>query len=317
VAVAFSGMLSGVLVVAANAWMQNPVGFEVVNGRPVNVDPLAPFKSPAWFHMALHSTLSCYVATGFAAAGVYALGMLRGRRDAYHRSGLTLALALATVTALLQPLSGDLSAKHVAEHQPAKLAAMEAHFRTQSGAPLVIGGIPDAESGTVAGAIHLPKLLSFLAFGDFDAEVKGLEEFPRELWPNVLIAHLAFQVMVGCGMLLIGLGAWFWLGRWRKREPGRWLLRALVIGSPLGFLALQAGWIVTEVGRQPWVIYGVMRTADGVTPVDGVPATLFGFSLLYLVLGIALAALLRRLATGAPAAAATEAGARKEAAHAG
>jgi cytochrome bd ubiquinol oxidase subunit I len=315
VAVAVSGMLSGVLVVAANAWMQNPVGFELVNGRAVDVSPFAPFMSPAWFHMALHSTLSCYIATGFAAAGVYALGMLRGRRDAYHRSGLTLALALATVTALLQPLSGDLSAKHVAEHQPAKLAAMEAHFETQTGAPLIIGGIPDEESGTVAGAIHLPKLLSFLAFGDFDAEVKGLKEFPRELWPNVLITHVAFQVMVGCGMLLIGLGAWFWVGRWRKREPGRWLLRALVIGSPLGFLALQAGWIVTEVGRQPWVVYGVMRTTDGVTPVGGVPATLFGFSLLYLVLGVALAALLRGLATGAPAGAAAG-DARKEAAHA-
>ncbi|HEX2203287.1 MAG TPA: cytochrome ubiquinol oxidase subunit I [Longimicrobium sp.] len=300
VVVAFSGMVSGVLVVAANAWMQNPVGFELVGGRAVNVDPLAPFRSPAWFHMALHSTLSCYIATGFAAAGVYAVGMLRGRRDAYHRSGLTLALALATVTALLQPLSGDLSAKHVAEHQPAKLAAMEAHFHTEAGAPLIVGGLPDVETGTVRYAVRLPRMLSFLAHGDFDAEVQGLNDFPRELWPNVLIAHLAFQVMVGCGMALIGLGAWFWLARWRRREPGRWLLRAVVVGSPLGFVALQAGWIVTEVGRQPWVVYGVMRTRDGVTPVEGVPATLFGFSVLYLVLGVALAWLLRRLATGAP-----------------
>lgn len=299
VVVAFSGMVSGVLVVAANAWMQNPVGFDLVAGKAVNVDPLAPFRSPAWFHMALHSTLSCYIATGFAAAGVYAVGMLRGRRDAYHRSALTLSLALATVTALLQPLSGDLSAKHVAEHQPAKLAAMEAHFHTEAGAPLIVGGLPDAETGTVRYAIRIPKMLSFLAHGDFDAEVKGLDAFPRELWPNVLIAHLAFQVMVGAGMALIGLGLWFWLVRWRRREPDRWLLRAIVAGSPLGFLALQAGWIVTEVGRQPWVVYGVMRTRDGVTPVDGVPATLFGFSVLYLVLGVALAWLLRRLATGA------------------
>lgn len=316
VAVAVSGMISGVLVVAANAWMQNPVGFEMVDGRAVNVDPLAPFRSPAWFHMALHSTLSCYIATGFAAAGVYALGMLRGRRDAYHRSGLGLALALATVTALLQPLSGDLSAKHVAEHQPAKLAAMEAHFHTESGAPLIVGGIPDEETGTVRYAIRLPKLLSFLAFGDFDAEVKGLEEFPRELWPNVLISHVAFQVMVGCGMALIAVGALFWFLRWRKREPGRWLLWALVAASPLGFLALQAGWIVTEVGRQPWVIYGVMRTADGVTPVGEVPATLFGFSVLYLALGIALVFLLRKLATGAPGTPAPAAEGRTEVAHA-
>ena len=315
VVVAFSGMVSGVLVVAANAWMQNPVGFELVAGKAVNVDPLAPFRSPAWFHMALHSTLSCYIATGFAAAGVYAAGMLRGRRDAYHRSALTLSLALATVTALLQPLSGDLSAKHVAEHQPAKLAAMEAHFHTEAGAPLIVGGLPDAETGTVRYAIRIPGMLSFLAHGDFDAEVKGLNEFPRELWPNVLIAHLAFQVMVGAGMALIGLGLWFWLVRWRRREPGRWLLRALVAGSPLGFLALQAGWIVTEVGRQPWVVYGVMKTSEGVTPVDGVPATLFGFSVLYLVLGAALAWLLRRLATGAPPPAGSSA-TREEVAHA-
>ena len=313
-AVAASGMLSGVLVVAANAWMQNPVGFELAGGRLVGVDPLAPFRSPAWPHMALHSTLSCYVATGFAAAGVYALGMLRGRRDAYHRSGLALALALATVTALLQPLSGDLSAKHVAEHQPAKLAAFEAHFETAAGAPLLIGGIPDVDGRTVRGAIRVPGALSFLAHGDFGATVRGLEEFPRELWPNVVISHVAFQVMVGCGFALIGLGAWYWLARWRKREPGRWLLRAVVAGSPLGFLALQAGWIVTEVGRQPWVVYGVLRTADGVTPVADVPATLFGFSVLYLVLGTALALLLRGLATGAPAAAAAAADA--EAAHA-
>ena len=301
-AVAASGMLSGVLVVAANAWMQNPAGFELAGGRLVDVDPLAPFKSPAWPHMALHSTLSCYVATGFAAAGVYALGMLRGRRDAYHRAGLTLALALGSGAALLQPVSGDLSAKHVAGHQPAKLAAFEAHFETTAGAPLTIGGIPDADARTVRGAIRVPGALSFLAHGDFGATVRGLEEFPRELWPNVVISHLAFQVMVGCGLALIGLGAWFWLARWRRRggEPGRWLLRALVAGSPLGFLALQAGWIVTEVGRQPWVVYGVLRTRDGVTPVAEVPATLFGFSVLYLALGIALALLLRGLATGAP-----------------
>lgn len=303
VAVAVSGMLSGVLVVAANAWMHNPAGFTMVDGVATDVHPLAPFLSPAWFHMSLHSTLSCYIATGFAAAGVYAVGMMRGRRDAYHRSGLALALALGMVTAVLQPISGDLSAKHVAEHQPAKLAAMEAHFETERGASLVIGGIPDPETGEVRWALKIPKLLSFMAHGDFDAEVKGLNDFPVDERPNVLISHIAFQVMVGCGFALIGLGAWFWLVRWRKREPGRWLLWAVVAGSPLGFLALQAGWIVTEVGRQPWIIQGVMRTSEGVTPVDGVPLTLFGFSVLYLFLGIALAYLLRKLATGAPAAA--------------
>ena len=299
--VAVSGMLSGVLVVAANAWMQNPVGFTEVAGQPTEVAAFAPFLTPSWFHMALHSTLSCYIATGFAVAGVYAMGMLRGRRDAYHRSALAIGMALATVTALLQPLSGDLSARSVAEHQPAKLAAMEALFETRSHAPLLIGGLPDLERGGVDYAIEIPSGLSLLVGHDPDTVITGLNDIPRDLWPNVMLTHVAFQVMVACGMALIALGLWFW---WtRRRRPALdapWLLRALVVGSPLGFIALEAGWIVTEVGRQPWVIYGVMRTRDGVTPVDDVPLTLLGFSVLYLVLGIALVVLLRALATGAP-----------------
>jgi cytochrome bd ubiquinol oxidase subunit I len=312
-AVAASGVLSGVLVVAANAWMQEPVGF-----RPGEspTSALAPFLSPAWAQMALHSTLSCYIATAFAAAGVYARGMLRGRRDAYHRAGLALTLAVATAAALAQPLSGHLSAQHVARNQPAKLAAAEAHFHTQRGAPVIVAGIPDPETRTVRGALRIPRLLSFLATEDFDGEVQGLDAVPRALWPNVAVMHLAFDVMVGSAFAMIGLGLWFWLVRWRRREPGRWLLRALVAGSPLGIVALEAGWIVTEVGRQPWIVRGVMLTRDGVTPVAGVAATFFGFSLLYLVLGTALALLLRGLATGAPPADATVAR-TAEAAHAG
>jgi cytochrome d ubiquinol oxidase subunit I len=298
--VAVSGTASGILVVAANAWMQDPTGYALVGGRPVATTPWAPFLSPAWFQMSLHSTLSAWIATAFAAAGVYAAGLLRGRRDAYHRAGLALAMALAAPAALLQPLSGDVSARQVAASQPAKLAAFEAHFRTEAGAPLVIGGIPDVRTRTVRGAVRVPKMLSFLATHHPNATVVGLDSVPPELWPNVPITHLAFDLMVGFGTALAALGAWFWIARWRKREPGRWLLRAVLVASPLGFLALQAGWIVTEAGRQPWVIYGVMRTADGVTPVPGVPATFFGFSALYAVLGTALALLLRRLATGAP-----------------
>lgn len=302
-AVAASGVLSGVLVVAANAWMQEPAGLHALAGGSVSA--WAPFLSPAWGEMALHSTLSCYIATAFAAAGVYALGMLRGRRDTYHRAGLTLALGVGTVAALLQPLSGHVSAQHVARNQPVKLAAAEAHFHTQRGAPVLVGGLPDAEARTVRGALRIPRLLSFLAADDFGAEVKGLDVVPRARWPNVAVSHLAFDVMVGSAFAMIGLGLWFWLPRRRRREPGRWLLRALVAGSPLGIVALEAGWIVTEAGRQPWIVHGVMLTRDGVTPVSGVTATFFGFSVLYLVLGTALALLLRRLATGAPTQAAT------------
>jgi cytochrome bd ubiquinol oxidase subunit I len=296
VPVAVSGMMSGVLVVAANAWMQAPVGFELTEaGRLAGSDPLAPFRSPAWLHMALHSTLSCYVATGFAVAGVYAVGMLRGRRDAYHHAALAIALAVGGTTALLQPLSGDWSAREMAKYQPAKLAAAEAHFETSSHVPLMIGGIPD-EDGNVRYALHIPNALSIMVGRTPETVIVGLNDFPRDERPPVAITHIAFQVMVGCGFALIFVVLWYWFVRWRKRTEGRALLVLVLLASPLGFLALQAGWIVSEVGRQPWVIYGIMRTSDGVTPVGGVPITFFGFTVLYLALGAALVLLLRGLA---------------------
>jgi len=294
--IAVSGLLSGILVVAANAFMQAPANFEVAGGRLVDVDPLAVFTTPAWFHLALHSSLSCYIATGFAVAGVYALGMLRGRRDAYHRAALDIALLVGGIAAVLQPLSGDLSARRMGEYQPAKLAAMEAHYQTSSHVPLLIGGVPDGK-GHVRWALKIPSGLSLLMGRNPNTVVPGLNDFPEDERPPVGITHVAFQVMVGCGVALAGLAVWYlWRRRRRDITGERLLLRALLIASPLGFLALEAGWIVTEVGRQPWIIYGVMRTADGVTPVSGVPITLFGFSLLYLVLGTALSVLLLRLA---------------------
>ena len=309
--VALSGLLSGILVVAANAWMQTPMGLETALGStgltitdPVAVGPLAitdalaVFKSPSWFQMALHSSLSCYIATGFAAGGVYALGLLKGRNDAYHRAGLTLALALGGAAALLQPISGDISARFIAESQPAKLAAAEAHFETMDAAPLTIGGIP-TEDGDVILALKIPYGLSLLAHHDPNAEVVGLDQFAEEDRPNVLITHLAFQVMVGLGFLLIAVAGWFWWVRWMRPDTlarRRWLLRTVLVASPLGMLALEAGWIVTEVGRQPWIIYDVMRTEYGVTPVQEVPLTLLGFFVLYLALGAALVYLLLELA---------------------
>jgi cytochrome bd ubiquinol oxidase subunit I len=287
--IALSGLASGILVVAANAWMQAPP-------PTIEADPLAPFKSPAWFHMSLHSSLSCYVATGFAAAGVYAVGMLRGRRDVYHRSALRIAMAVAIPTALLQPLSGDVSARAVARLQPAKLAASEAHFKTQSGAPLLLGGIPDVEREEVRFGFEIPRALSFLAHHDFNAEVTGLDAFPRDERPNVLVSHLAFQIMVGCGTLLALVSILYLFMRRKQRDTDRWFLRLLLICAPLGFLALEAGWVVTEVGRQPWVIYGRMRTSEAVTTASNVGLTFALFCVLYLVLGLALIYLLRHLA---------------------
>ena len=285
--IAISGLMSGILVVAANAYMQMP---------PDDTGPLAPFKSVRWFDMSLHSSLSCYVATAFAVVGVYAVGMLRGRRDDYHRSAINIAMCVAIPAALLQPLSGDLSARRAAEHQPAKLAAAEALFETQRGAPLLIGGFPDVERREVRFGIEIPKALSFLAHHDFNAEVTGLDAFPRNDWPNVMVSHLAFQIMVGCGTLLAGVAVLFIFMRRRLMQPARWFLLLLAAISPLGFLALEAGWVVTEVGRQPWVIYGRMRTSDAVTTASNVGATFALFCVLYLALGAALVYLLRYLA---------------------
>jgi cytochrome d ubiquinol oxidase subunit I len=311
VPVAFTGFLSGVLVVAANAWMQTPTGLESalastgatitspeVVGPLAITDALAVFKSPAWFQLALHSSLSCYIATGFATAGVYALGLLKGRNDAYHRAGITLALAVGGIAAVLQPVSGDISARFVAEHQPAKLAAAEAHFETMRGAPLTLGGIP-TEDGEVVLAVQVPYGLSLLAHHDLNAQVTGLDAFPPEDRPNVLLTHLAFQLMVALGFAMIAVAAWFWWVKWRR--PGtlpdrRALLRTVLIASPAGMLAIEFGWLLTEMGRQPWIIYEVLRTELGVTPIQEVPLTLLGFFVLYVALGTALVFLLRALA---------------------
>jgi cytochrome d ubiquinol oxidase subunit I len=297
VPVAVSGMISGVIVLAANAWMQHPVGFALVAGRPADIHPAAVFTNPSYFTLALHSTLSCYIATGFATAGVYAAGLLRGRSDTYHRSAVGIALGMATVAAVLQLASGDLSARNLATRQPMKLAAVEAHYDTSSDVPLLIGGLPDTSHETVRYALRVPSGLSLLAFHDPHAVVRGLHEVPAANRPNVVVCHIAFQVMVGCGFGLIAIGGAYWLARWRRRgELPRAIVLGVALGSPLGFIALEAGWLVTEAGRQPWVIYGLMRTRDAVTSADGVPTVYFTFSALYLALAVAVVALLMFLA---------------------
>ncbi|MFS8639324.1 MAG: cytochrome ubiquinol oxidase subunit I, partial [Symbiobacteriaceae bacterium] len=300
--VAISGAASSILVVAANAWMQNPVGAAVLQAQPAAFDPIAAlFRNPAWPVMAVHSTLATYAATGFAVAGVYAWAALRGYRDEVRRRGLRLAMAVATVSALLMPVTGDTSAKFVARNQPVKLAAMEAQFETERAAALRLGGLPDPEERAVRYAIEIPGMLSWLAFGDTAAEVPGLDRVPRAQWPNVTVTHLAFQIMVVAGMLMVLASAWYWWVAWRRRGrvlEDRRLMWGLVAAGPLGMIALEAGWVVTEVGRQPWIIRGVMRTSEAVTPAGGVVSTLVASTLLYVLLGVALVWLLRRTGHG-------------------
>jgi cytochrome d ubiquinol oxidase subunit I len=294
--VAVSGAASGIFVVIANAWMNAPTGFEVVNGRITNVDPIAGMLNPMAFQQTLHMTLAAYAATGFAVAGIHALLLLIDRDNAFHRRALSIALLVGAPAAVLQPVSGDMSAKAVARVQPAKLAAMEAHFETASRAPLLIGGWPDMEKGETRYAIRIPGGLSFLAFGDFDAEVKGLKEFPRDQWPYVPIVHTAFQIMVALGTYLALVSLWAAWVAWRRRDVSddRRLLVAIALAAPMGFIAIEAGWTVTEVGRQPWIIYGVMRTADAVTPMPGLIYPFAVFTVLYCFLGVIVAWLLYR-----------------------
>lgn len=296
VAVAVSGAASGIFVVTANSWMNSPTGFDLVDGRPVNIDPIAAMLNPMAFQQTLHMTLAAYTATGFAVAGIHAFLLLFDRANAFHRRALSAALILGVPAAVLQPMSGDISARSVAARQPVKLAAMEAHFETTAGAPLTIGGLPDMARGESRYAIKIPYGLSLLAFHDPNAVVRGLQDFPREDWPNVPIVHIAFQIMVALGTYLALLSVWIGWRAFRRKDlcSSPWLLRAIALAAPMGFIAIEAGWTVTEVGRQPWVIQGVLRTADAVTPMPGLVVPFLLFTLLYCFLGVIVVWLLYR-----------------------
>jgi cytochrome d ubiquinol oxidase subunit I len=284
--VAFTGLLSAIFVVTANAWMNTPTGFEVVDGQPIKIDPLAAMANPSAVPEVLHMALAAYAATGFTVAGIHAFLLLRDPRNLFHQRALAIAFAVGAVAAVLQPLSGDLLARAVARFQPVKLAAFEAHFKTAAGAPLRIGGIPDVEHWTVPYSIEIPYALSLLLTLDPHALVRGLEEFPRENWPPIAIVHMAFQIMVAAGLGMMGAALWgLWL--WWKKRPwtaSRPFLWTLVLLTPAGFVAIEAGWTVTEVGRQPWIIAGVMRTADAVTPMPALVVPLITYTLLYFFL---------------------------------
>jgi len=288
VIVGISGLASGILVVAANAWMNSPAGFDYINGQYVNIDPIKAMFNDAWFSQALHMSIAAFAATGFAVAGVHAFMILKGKNVYFHTKSFTIAAIFGCVAAILQPLSGDISAKDVAIRQPAKLAAMEAHFHTEESASLVLGGIPDVENQKVNYAIKLPGFLSFLAHGDFKSEVTGLDRIPAKNHPPVAITHYAFQLMVGMGMLMMLTAILYFIALWKKKQwlTSPWLLKLFVALTPLGFVAVEAGWTVTEVGRQPWIINGVMRTADAVTPMPGIIYSFYIFSAVYVSLAI-------------------------------
>jgi cytochrome bd ubiquinol oxidase subunit I len=281
------GLASGILVVAANGWMNAPSGFVWVNGHAEQIDPWKAFFNEAWPLQATHMTLAAFQATGFMTAGLHALALLKNQNRNLHLKALRIVLPLAFVASLLNPIVGDFSAKSIAQRQPEKLAALEAHFHTEKGVGLWIGGIPDETKGEVRWGIQIPKGLSFLAFADFNAEVKGLHDFPEDERPPVLIPHFAFQIMVGIGSLLLFISL---IGLWALWKKRAWLyhkrsLSILAILTPSGMIALEMGWIVTEVGRQPWIIYKVMKVSDSVTQVSGLFGVFVCTVLIYTLLG--------------------------------
>ena len=284
--VVISGFAGSFNVIAVNGWMNNPTGFDVVNGKVVNPRPWEALLNDNMWHELIHMYLAGYLVSGFLVAGVYAFAWLRGRRDLYHRTALVVTLSFACLAAPVQVVVGDWAGRTVAKNQPVKLAAFEGLQQTQAGAPF-----------TLLGILEVPKMLSVLAHHDPNATVQGLDSVPPQDRPPVTIVRVAFQTMVGIGTGLALLGAVFfvtWVRR-RRLPHSRWFYRAVMAAGPLAFVALISGWVVTEVGRQPWIVYQVMRTKQAVTAVNLEAGYVF-LIVVYLGLGAAVYWLLRRLA---------------------
>ena len=296
VPIVITGFAGSLMVISVNGWMNHPSGFRLEKGRAVDVHPFAAlFENDYVWHELVHMYLAGFIVAGFVMAAFYAFGWLRGRRGRYERTALVIPLTIAALAAPVQVLVGDWAARDVAKTQPVKLAALEGLGTTEKGAPIHILGWYDGKE--VKYGIKIPKLLSFLSFHDFDAEVKGLDTVPADDRPPVNVVRFAFQAMVGIGSALALLSI-FYLGSWlryRRLPRSSWFYRAVVAAGPLALAALICGWVTTEVGRQPWVVYGVMRTADAVTGASGIPIGYATLALVYLGLCVAVAWILRRL----------------------
>ena len=299
VPIAVSGFFSAFFVVTANSWMNAPAGFKIVDGELADIDPLAAMFNVATGAQVTHMIVAAYLVTGFLVAAYYALRLLQGLDHQYNHRALRLALWMALPLVPVQMAVGDWSAKVVAKSQPVKFAAMEALFETTEAAPLHIGGIPDEEAGEVHYSIEIPGALSFLAHLDFGAEVAGLNEVAKSDRPPVTVVHLAFQVMVGIGILMIVLAAWTaWTAVrqrcWPESRLYKWVV---VLMGPLSVLALEAGWVVTEVGRQPWIVHDHMRTIEAVTDAPGLWMVFYVTLVVYAAIGVTTTLILTRMAT--------------------
>ena len=288
VPIAIGGVASAWFVVTANAWMNQPRGFTLVGGHVTEPDPIAAMFNPATPVETTHMILAAYLVSGFGVASVYAWSWLRGRRDRYTKLGFLVSFTFAAVFAIPQVVVGDWAARFLAERQPVKLAAIEGLEETQKGAPLTVGGV-----------VKIPSGLSLLAFHDPNAEVIGLDSVPEEDRPPVLPVRIAFQVMVAIGTGFVALAIWYGVAWWRRRDlpKSRLFMLAAVGCGPAAAIALEAGWIVTEVGRQPWIVYEIMRTSEAVTDAPGIRFGYYALIVVYTALTAATVYILRRLAS--------------------
>jgi len=291
-----SGVAGAFFVVAANGWLNTPKGFTVRDGEIVDVHPVAAMFNASTWPETVHMILAALMVTGFCTASVYAVGMLRGRRDRYHRLGLLVPLTVGAVAAPVQIAVGDWIAGVVAEHQPVKLAAMEGLNQTGTHVPLSLGGI--YVNGELRYAIKIPDGLSLLVDRNPNGKVIGLESVPPGLRPPVNVVHLSYNLMVGIGFAFLALALWLAWAWWRRRDLPRtaWFLRAVAVSGVAAVAALEAGWTATEVGRQPWVVYEIQLTRDAVSTAPGLRYGFFAVLAVYAVLTVLTVYVLRRLA---------------------
>jgi cytochrome bd ubiquinol oxidase subunit I len=301
-----AGVSSAFFVVCANAWMNSPRGFSERNGKLIGVSPWAAMFNSATWPETTHMILAALMVTGFLVASIYAVAMLRGHRDRYHRLGLLVPLSFACAVTPIQIVVGDWAARYVADEQPAKLAAMEGLVRGQHGAPESLGGV--YFDNALHGAIHIPYGLSLLARLNPNAYVEGLDEVPTSQRPPVNVVHWAFDGMVGIGLALLALGGWLCWAWWRHRDmpTTTWFLRAVAVSGVGSVVAMEFGWITTEVGRQPWIVYGLLRVDHAVNPAAGIGWGLPLLLVVYAVLTAALIYVLRRMVASRPVPAAPQ-----------
>jgi len=285
--VAAGTLFSAFWILSVNSWMQTPAGYAINEvGQYVAEDWWAVVFNPSFPYRLVHMTLAAYLSTAFAVGAVGAWHLLRDRANERARLMLSMALWMALVVAPLQVVVGDMHGLNTLEHQPAKVAAMEGHYETQKGAPLILFGLPDDAAEETRYALEIPNLGSLILTHDWNGEVKGLKAWPKEDRPPTAWVFWSFRIMVALGFLMVGLGIWGLVERWRGRlYDRRALLWASIAMAPSGFVAVLAGWTTTEVGRQPWIVYGLMRTAESAAPLEApaVAGSLAAFVAVYLV----------------------------------